>query len=176
MSEARAPFQRLDEYEFALCMLCNRACRRPCVERTFALVSRLGDGVFWYALMVVLPVIYGRPGWAASAHMAVVGGLGLSLYKLLKVRLVRQRPFVTHGAIRRGTVPLDWYSFPSGHTLHAVAFCAVAVAYFAVLAWFLVPFALAVALSRVVLGLHYPSDVLAGGAIGALLALLVLLF
>jgi len=175
VNEARALFQRMDEYELALCMLCNRACRRPRIERTFALVSRLGDGVFWYAVMVVLPVLYGRTGLVASAHMAVAGGLGVTAYKLLKSRLVRQRPFVTHGGIHRGTAPLDWYSFPSGHTLHAVAFCMVAVAYFAVLAWVLVPFAVAVALSRVVLGLHYPTDVLAGGAMGALLGGLVLL-
>ncbi len=38
------------------------------------------------------------------------------------------------------------------------------------LAWLLVPFTLAVALSRVVLGLHYPTDVAAGAAVGALLA------
>jgi undecaprenyl-diphosphatase len=38
------------------------------------------------------------------------------------------------------------------------------------LAWLLVPFTLLVAASRVVLGLHYPSDVLAGAALGALIA------
>lgn len=39
------------------------------------------------------------------------------------------------------------------------------------LAWLLVPFTLLVAASRVVLGLHYPSDVLAGAALGATIAL-----
>jgi undecaprenyl-diphosphatase len=46
----------------------------------------------------------------------------------------------------------------------------VAIAFYPMLAWLLVPFTLLVAISRVVLGLHYPSDVLAGAALGALIA------
>jgi undecaprenyl-diphosphatase len=46
--------------------------------------------------------------------------------------------------------------------------------YFPALAWILVPFTVLVAISRVVLGLHYPSDVLAGAAVGAGVAQAVL--
>jgi undecaprenyl-diphosphatase len=73
-------------------------------------------------------------------------------------------------AIRPGADPLDQFSFPSGHTLHAVSFSILMVAHCPQLAWLVVPFALAVAASRLVLGLHYPSDVLAGAALGALIA------
>jgi len=69
-----------------------------------------------------------------------------------------------------GATPLDRYSFPSGHTLHAVAFTVVATAHVPALAPILWPFAALVAASRVVLGLHYPTDVLAGALIGAALA------
>ena len=69
-----------------------------------------------------------------------------------------------------GAAPLDRYSFPSGHTLHAVSFTVLATAYFPALGWVLVPFASLVAASRVVLGLHYPTDVLAGALLGTMLA------
>ena len=168
--KAGAFFRTFDEYELGLCLRLNRASAWPSLRGVFRVASRLGDGVFWYVLMALLPVLFGPEALAASVHMALVGGAGVALYKVLKTRMVRERPFVTHAAISLGTAPLDQYSFPSGHTLHAVAFTLVASAYYPVLAWLLVPFAALVMLSRVVLGLHYPSDVLAGAAIGALLA------
>jgi len=99
--------------------------------------------------------------------MAVSGLAGLLLYRDLKRRFVRERPFITHTAITRAGVPLDRFSFPSGHTLHAVCFTILVVSSFPLLALVLVPLAVTIALSRVVLGLHYPSDVLVGALIGA---------
>jgi undecaprenyl-diphosphatase len=163
-------FKRMEGWELVLCELCNRACRHPFIKRIFVAVSRLGDGVFWYVLMIMLPLWYGIDALQASMHMFFVGMVGLALYKYLKSHLVRQRPYILHGGITLGAAPLDHYSFPSGHTLHAMAFTLVALAYYPHLAWLLIPFAGMVALSRVILGLHYPSDVLAGAVIGALLA------
>jgi len=97
---------------------------------------------------------------------------GLLIYRRLKSTLLRERPFIRHPGITLEMPPLDRYSFPSGHTLHAVSFTWLAVERFPALAWILIPLAGLIAASRVVLGLHYPSDVLAGGAIGATLALL----
>lgn len=169
----RAPtlFRRVDAFEERLCMRLNRACHRDRVREFFRVVSRLGDGFLWYLLLLLLPVAYGEPALPATAAMGVTALAGIALYKALKNRLVRERPYVTYAGIRVGTPPLDRYSFPSGHTLHAVAFTTQASAHFPELAWALVPFAALVAASRVVLGLHYPSDVLAGAVLGALLAL-----
>lgn len=144
------------------------------VRVLFRLASRLGDGVFWYSVMLVLSITQGRPGLEVTLRLLAAGMIGFAVYKLLKSGTSRPRPYRVLAGIRAGIAPPDAFSFPSGHTLHAVAFTLVAVSYFPALAWVLVPFTLLVALSRVVLGLHYPSDVLAGAALGALVALAVL--
>lgn len=164
-------FDRVDQAEVRLCIRINRKGRREAVRRFFSIVSRLGDGVFWYALMALLFATQGRQGMVAALHMAMIGALGVAIYKLLKERLVRERPFISSADIVVGTPPLDRYSFPSGHTLHAISFTLIALHYFPGLAVALIPFAALVAVSRVILGLHYPTDVLAGAAIGTSLAL-----
>ena len=157
-------------YDGRICQIANHWGDRRMVVQLFGLISRLGDGVFWYALMLALLMTGGDRGASASLHMAAVGGVALALYRYLKHLTRRPRPFRQHVDIIARIAPLDEFSFPSGHTLHAVSFSAVAIAYVPVLAWGLVPFATMVAASRVVLGLHYPSDVLAASVIGIVLA------
>jgi undecaprenyl-diphosphatase len=169
-------WQRLTDRELSWCLRFNRATRQQSLERLFAMVSRLGDGGFWYGLMGLLLMCQGLTALPALARMLVVGVVGLTLYRWLKASINRLRPCDCEQEIRVTVPPLDRYSFPSGHTLHAVAFSMVTVFHYPGLAWVVLPFTLLVALSRLVLGLHYPSDVLAGGLLGGALAFLVLRF
>lgn len=167
---------RVDAAEYGLCCRLNRAAQRPTPRRMFQVASRLGDGIAWYALILALPVLYGAGAVKPAIAMAMSGLLGVVLYTFLKRLFVRERPFITHRAISQAAAPLDRYSFPSGHTLHAVSFTWQACAHFPELAWVLLPLTALIAGSRVVLGLHYPTDVLAGATIGAALAELGLAF
>ncbi|HEY8119422.1 MAG TPA: phosphatase PAP2 family protein [Methylophilaceae bacterium] len=163
---------RFNELDGALCVRVNRTSQYLWVRLLFRLVSRLGDGVFWYAVMLGILCTQGEAGVLPCLHMALAGLTGTCLYKWIKGKTLRPRPYEVRQDIWLTGIPLDRFSFPSGHTLHAVAFCTVALAYYPMLAWLLLPFTLMVGMSRVILGLHYPSDVLAGALIGLLIAAL----
>lgn len=163
-------FMRVDRAERRLCLLANSAVRRAMVRTLFRVVSRLGDGVFWYVVIAAMPLILGTIGFLVAAQMLATGAVGLMTYKFLKGRLVRERPYISLAGIDCAMAPLDRYSFPSGHTLHATSFTIMALHHVPELAPLLVPFAIAVAASRVILGLHYPTDVAVGACIGAAIA------
>ena len=160
----------LQRQDVRLCLACNRWGMRRAVRGYFRAVSRLGDGVFWYVLMLGIVLVGGMEGLGVSTHLAATGVVALLMYRHLKRWTRRPRPFASDQRIRALARPLDEFSFPSGHTLHAVSFTVVALAYYPALAWLLIPFSASVAASRVVLGLHYPSDVLAATGIGIALA------
>jgi len=170
MNSLNSQLQRINDCDAALCLFCNRQSRHLLIRKAFRLISRLGDGVFWYTLMAVLLLYYQAYALPAVLHMLAVAAVSTVIYKLIKAKTLRPRPFSVYPAIICTGKALDQFSFPSGHTLHAVSFSLIVVSYFPGLAWLVLPFAVLVALSRPILGLHYPSDVLAGALLGALIA------
>jgi undecaprenyl-diphosphatase len=166
--------KRMVDCEIAVCGILNRISRPPKVNKFFVLISRLGDGRAWYALLLILPLVYGETGLVTSLSMVKVGIINLVLYKIIKELTGRPRPCAVSASITLGTAPLDRYSFPLGHAMHAVAFSMVATAHHGELTWLLVPFSSLIALSRVIPGLHYPTDVIAGSIIGGYIASILL--
>jgi undecaprenyl-diphosphatase len=163
---------RMQAIDSALCVTVSQTSQYRLIREWFRIISRLGDGVFWYILMFAILVTQQADGIKPVLHMLAAGLSGTLIYKWLKHKTHRPRPYQVRQDVFLSGKPLDHFSFPSGHTLHAVAFGLVALFYFPVLAVVLIPFIVMVAMSRVILGLHYPSDVLAGAAIGYVIALI----
>ena len=160
-----------DDLELSACRRINSLSRWKLVRSFFAVISRLGDYPAWVGFGLVCAVQQGSEAPVFVVQTLLTAVTGIFAYKLLKARLVRERPYIRHsGHIECGTAPLDRYSFPSGHTLHATSFAILYGSYEPSLLIVLAPFSLLVAASRVILALHYPSDVLAGAALGAAIA------
>ncbi|MBN1935795.1 MAG: phosphatase PAP2 family protein [Anaerolineae bacterium] len=133
--------------------------------------AHLGDGLFWLAVGGFL-LAFGAPfirGITLNALAAVLLSNGLST--LVKYTVRRRRP---QELTQFYTSKHDRYSFPSGHATRMAAIAVIVSAWAPPLtlpAWAL---ALLVALCRVLVGVHYLSDVIAGLAIGAAGATVVL--
>ena len=115
------------ERELAICLY--RASGSRAIAWTMVVVSWLGDGVLWYALIATLPWWGGPTGLKNAAYMVALGAVNLVFYKALKQRVARPRPYVACPEIRAVCRSLDEFSFPSGHTMHAVAFSLVLAHY-----------------------------------------------
>ena len=158
------------EWDRACTLGVNRSLA-PRYEKLWVAVDRLGHVWGWLALMLAIACFGGPAGRTCALHMLLAGTAALACYKLVKNSACRARPCVIVDGVRRCVDPLDEWSFPSGHVLHAATFTVVAIAYYPALALVLLPYLVLVAISRVALGLHYPSDVAAGALIGAAVAL-----
>jgi len=149
---------------------------RRAVPRAFALaLNHLGNG-WLYPLLAVALVWHDAGGFIAVAQTALVAaGIAHLLYPMIKHVVARPRPFEADPEMPAMLRPLDRYSFPSGHTMTVTA---VAIPVSVVHPELLVPAALAcavIAWARLVAGHHYPSDILAGVALGAMVSLPVAL-
>lgn len=166
----RLYLNRMHQLDSLVCVAMNHTSQYRVIRDGFRIISRLGDGLFWYVLMIGILLLGGEASVKPVLHMCIAGLAGTATYKWLKGKTLRPRPYEVHQDIFLTGTPLDKFSFPSGHTLHAVIFSLVAISYYPALAIVLLPFTVLIALSRVVLGLHYPSDVFAGALLGATIA------
>ena len=143
------------------------------------IITMFGSNIFLFPAYLL---IGGYQFYRGRKKMAInIGILGLSSIGLLhglKALFKRDRPDT---AVME---ELSRYSFPSGHTMSAFIFCCIA----GYLTWkttlplvlkvmillLLIVFALMVGFSRIILGVHYPSDVAGGLALGAAWVLLAI--
>lgn len=141
-------------------------------------ISRSGDGPLYVAigLLVYLTQSIGYLDFLKVGLLAFL--IELPCFMLLKALIRRDRPFVRMPECESIIQPSDKFSMPSGHTAAAFLMAGV-ISYFYIEYMLLVHiWACAIGTSRVVLGVHYPSDVLAGAMLGSgafLLSLSILL-
>ncbi|MCR8843902.1 phosphatase PAP2 family protein [Paenibacillus sp. SC116] len=129
--------------------------------------THLGGATFTIACSSLVALFSPAP-WSMAGWQALIA-LGISHIPVVLIKKVypRLRPHVAMPDIRTFRKPLVDHSFPSGHSTAAFSIIVPFIALMPQLSWILIPAAGIVALSRMYLGLHYPSDCLAGAILGA---------
>ncbi len=166
MAVARDVWDFIERRDHRLMRRLNR-WRAPRWIRLWMLVAtRLGDGWIWYSTAILLLFFGGPQRFAAVSSAALAAVVGIFVFKALKRLSQRPRPCQIEPHCWSKVLPPDKFSFPSGHTMTASSVALVLTYFYPGLEFPLVFLALSIALSRIVLGMHFLSDVLAGIILG----------
>ncbi len=134
-------------------------------------INRLSNGWLYPAVILVLLATEGLSVW----RLILVSGLGAaiahSIYPIMKEWLARSRPCDYDGALNLSIKALDKYSCPSGHVMTATVVAIPLGKAFPSLLPAIVCACLIIAWARVALGHHYPSDILVGALLGAMVSI-----
>ncbi len=151
-------------------MRCVHRWRAPRWVRLWMIcATRGGDGWLWYLLGAMLAAVGGAPGAQAVQESTLAAGAGIGLFLWLKRVTGRKRPCALEPHCWSRLLPPDQFSFPSGHTITAFAVAVPLVSHFPGMGpglWFC---AVSIGVSRILLGMHFLSDVTAGAILGSLL-------
>jgi len=153
----------------------NHALHNSVLDVIMPMLSNAGTaGLIWVILSMIL-LVTGRPGTKKAALLMLVALAASYLTgECLKHIFQRPRPFITVPDVKLLVQPPHSFSFPSEHAANAFAAGVVLMQKLPGLAWFFIILAIAMAFSRVYVGVHYPIDVLFGSLLGTACAVLVL--
>ena len=169
MAVARSLWGYIERRDYRLMRRLNR-WRAPRWIRVWMIwATRLGDGWVWYGLGFLLLMFGGPQRYSAVCTAGAAALLGILVFKALKHLSQRPRPCQIEPHCWAKVLPPDRFSFPSGHTMTAFSIALVVSYFYPSLEGPLFFAALSTGISRVVLGMHFLSDVLAGVILGVVL-------
>jgi undecaprenyl-diphosphatase len=166
MTTARPIFDMIAAGDYRLMRRVHRWRAPRWVRLWTVCATRGGDGWLWYALGALILLFGGAARFVAVGAGALASGTGIVLFINLKRLAGRKRPCAIEPHCWATLLPPDQFSFPSGHTITAFAVTVPISMFYPALLAGLLFCAMSVAISRVLLGMHFLSDVLAGAALG----------
>lgn len=154
----------------------NQRIQHNLLDRILGTITHLGGATLTISLSILL-WYFGSTGWSITGLECLVA-LTISHIPvaIIKRKYPRLRPYLVFPETNTCKNPLTDHSFPSGHTTAIFSVMVPLISFMPILSIFLLPLAFIVGVSRVYLGLHYPSDVIAGAFIGTIAAIFSVAF
>lgn len=165
---------KITSYDALAFYWCHGFTHMPRLATCSRMISRLGDGGLYLALGLLLAMFEVQDGERFLFAGLLAFSLELPLYLLLKNTIKRDRPCDRFDNFDAFIVPSDKFSFPSGHAAAAFVFATVLSHFYPSMFVLSYSIALLIGLSRVMLGVHYPTDIAAGAVLGISIATVAL--
>jgi undecaprenyl-diphosphatase len=152
-----------DVVAFQWCLSRKHAAKIAAISRW---VSHSGDGIYYFIIGITLALFEKIYGQSFLSTGLIAFTIELPLYVLLKNSIKRRRPDDVITEFVAFLIPSDKFSFPSGHTAAAFLMAALVAFYYPAFSPLAYSLASLIGFSRVLLGVHFPSDILAGALLG----------
>jgi len=170
-SPAQQVLAAIHQFDVAAFYWCLRRKHRRLMITNSRILSRTADGPPY----ILCALAFGLQGWYSQVSILLIGFMAeRSSYYVLKNYFKRNRPPAALPGYQPELTPSDQFSFPSGHTSAAFLMAGLLCGLFPGWEPLLYPWACLVGVSRVMLGVHFPTDIVAGACLGTGLSLLVL--
>ncbi|MBD2858366.1 phosphatase PAP2 family protein [Spongiibacter sp. KMU-158] len=158
--------ESINQFDARMLLACVGTRHQQQLSRIAYSVSKTGDGYAQIAVPVSLYLLGANYGKEFLLATLMAFAIWLPIYWVLKNTCRRRRPPAAIPSFNASIIASDKFSFPSGHTAAAFLLATLAVLFFGAVAAPLYLWALAVGASRVLLGVHFPTDILAGASLG----------
>lgn len=169
MPGTRAMLRFISRRDHLLMKRVNRWPAPTWIRLWMICATRGGDGWLWYAMALAVALFGGEQRFHAIAAAGLATAIGIAVFLSLKRLTGRRRPCATEPHCWATLLPPDQFSFPSGHTITAFAVVTSLTGFYPALSFGLYFCGLSIAVSRVLLGMHFASDVVVGAILGAIL-------
>lgn len=134
--------------------------------------TRGGDGWLWYIMTIAVLLFGDGQKYVAVAASGMAVLTGVFIFLVAKRMTGRKRPCAIQPHCWATLLPPDQFSFPSGHTITAFAVALSLGLFYPSLMIGLLFCAVSIAVSRILLGMHFLSDVVVGAGVGSVLGCL----
>lgn len=133
----------------------------------FHMYTHIGGAIFTIGITLCVLLFSIYTSSTIGIQMAVALAMSHLPVALIKKWFPRKRPYLVLEQSKVTSNPLSDHSFPSGHTTAIFSIVTPIILQMPIFGILLLPLAVLVGVSRIFLGLHYPSDVLVGGVLGS---------
>lgn len=159
--------------DVALLKAINNSMHCKLLDLIMPPITYLGSTVFSLIFALITLLNSNKIIHHLGVNTCITLAISSFVSKIIKESVNRLRPFIEISNLNIKKIGIDEYSFPSGHTTAAFSMAVTSSLFFPNIAILAIFLASCVGISRIYLGVHYPTDVLAGSFLGSTTSILV---